>query len=210
MVVKCMISNEKIRLLEVWRINPFRELSTTEIMKESKKKTKTWVFNALKLLVNNNILKSTRKANLDIYSLKLENPLSFQLMQYLEVQSNLNFSKLNIISEIIEKVPIKDYSIIVFGSYAVNKQTKNSDLDICILIENIEIEKKIKPYLNEIKLNYPITIDEHYFTFKDFVKMLLREEENLAKQIFIKHKLFYNSEIYYQLLKEAYKNGFRP
>ena len=210
MVVKCMISNEKIRLLEVWRINPFRELSTTEIMKESKKKTKTWVFNALKLLLNNNILKSTRKANLDIYSLKFENPLSFQLLQYLEVQSNLNFSKLNIISEIIEKVPIKDYSIIVFGSYAVNKQTKNSDLDICILIENIEIEKKIKPYLNEIKLNYPITIDEHYFTFKDFVKMLLREEENLAKQIFIKHKLFYNSEIYYQLLKEAYKNGFRP
>ena len=47
-------------------------------------------------------------------------------------------------------------------------------------------------------------------TFEDFVKMLLREEENLAKQIFIKHKLFYNSEIYYQLLKEAHKHGFRP
>jgi predicted nucleotidyltransferase len=205
-----MISNGKIRLLDVWRINPFRELSTTEIMKESKKKTKTWVFNALKLLVNNNILKSTRKANLDIYSLKLENPLSFQLLQYLEVQSNLNFLRLNIISEIIEKVPIKDYSIIVFGSYAVNKQTKNSDLDICILIENKEIEKKIRPYVNEIKLNYLIKIDEHYIIFKDFVKMLLREEENLAKQIFIKHKLFYNLEIYYQLLKEAHRSGFRP
>ena len=205
-----MISNEKIRLLEVWRKNPFRELSVAEIMKETKKKTKTWIFNALKLLVNNNILKSTRKANLDIYSLNLKNPLSLQLLQYLEVQNNLNFQQLEVISEIIEKIPIKNCSIIVFGSYAASKQTKNSDLDICILVDNKEAEKKIKPYVNEIKLNYPIKIDEHYITFEDFVKMFLREEENLAKQIFIKRRLFYNSEIYYQLLKEAHKNGFRP
>ena len=98
----------------------------------------------------------------------------------------------------------------MFGSYAASKQTKNSDLDICILVDNKEAEKKIKPYVNEIKLNYPIKIDEHYITFEDFVKMFLREEENLAKQIFIKRRLFYNSEIYYQLLKEAHKNGFRP
>lgn len=196
-------------LLEVWRKNLFRELSIAEIMKESGKKTKTWVFNALKLLVSNNVLNSTRKANLDIYRFNLENPLSLQLLQYLEAQSNLSFSQLNIISEIIEKIPVKNCSIIVFGSYAENKQTKNSDLDLCILIENKEVEKKIKPYINEIKLNHPIKIDEHYVTSEDFVKMLLHEEENLAKQIFIKHRLFYNSDTYYQLLKEAYKHGFR-
>ena len=205
-----MISNEKIRLLEAWRKNPFRELSIAEIMKESKKKTKTWVFNALKLLVSNNILKSIRKANLGVYSLNLENPLSLQFLQYLEAQNNLNFSQIKIISEIIEKTPIKNYSVVIFGSYAENKQTKKSDLDICILIGSKEAEKKIKPYISEIKLNYPIKIDEHYVTFEDFVKMLLREEENLAKQIFIKRKLFYNSDIYYQLLKEAHKHGFRP
>ncbi len=205
-----MISNEKIKLLEVWRKNPFRELSIAEIMKETKKKTKTWVFNALRLLADNNILNSTRKANLDLYSLNLKNPLSYQFLQYLEAQNNLNFSQLKVISEIIEKIPVKNCSIIVFGSYAENKQTKNSDLDICILIENKEVEKKIKPYVNEMKLNYPIKIDEHYITFEDFVKMFLHGEENLSKQIFIKRKLFYNSEIYYQLLKEAYKNGFRP
>ncbi|MBI2631495.1 nucleotidyltransferase domain-containing protein [Candidatus Pacearchaeota archaeon] len=205
-----MISNEKIKLLEVWRKNPFRELSIAEIMKESKKKTKTWVFNSLKLLVNNNILISIRKANIDIYSLNLENPLSLQFLQYLETQNNLAFSQIKIISGIIEQIPIKNYSIIVFGSYAENKQTKSSDLDICLLIDNKETEKKIKPYVNEIKLNHAVKIDENYITFDDFIKMLLRDEGNLAKQIFIKRRLFYNSEIYYQLLKEAKKNGFRP
>ncbi len=205
-----MISNEKVRILEIWIKNPFRDLSIAEIMKETKRETKTWIFNALKLLVNKNILKSTRKANLDIYTLNLENQISFQLLQYLEAQNNLDFPQMKIISEIIEKMPIKNYSIIIFGSYAENKQTKKSDLDICILVDNKEAEKKIKPYINEIKLNYTIKIDEHYVIFEDFVKMLLREEENLAKQVFIKRKLFYNSDIYYQLLKEAHKNGFRP
>jgi predicted nucleotidyltransferase len=179
-------------------------------MLESKKKTKTWVFNALKVLVKNNILNSTQKSNLNLYTLNSKNPLSLQLLQYLEAQKNLNFQQLKVISEIIEKIPIKNCSILVFGSYVVNKQKKNSDLDVCILIENKEVERKIKPYIHEIKLNHPIKIDEYYITFEDFVKMLLREEENLAKQIFIKHRLFYNNEIYYQLLKEAYKNGFRP
>jgi hypothetical protein len=40
--------------------------------------------------------------------------------------------------------------------------------------------------------------------------MLLAEEENLGKQVFRKHIVFYNADIYYQLIKEAYKNGFRP
>ena len=204
-----MLSNEKIKLLEVWKNDLFNEFSISEIMKLSKKKTKTWVFNSLKLLTKYNIIESKRKANLNLYKLNLKNPLLFQLLQYLEVQNNFKFQKLEIISEIINKLPIKNYSLIVFGSYVDNKQTKNSDLDICFLIENKQSEKKIKPYLTEIKLNYLTKIDEHYIIFNDFVKMLLSDDENLGKQIFRKHKIFFNSDIYYQLVKEAHKNGFR-
>jgi len=205
-----MIPNKKVKLLEIWRKNPFGEFSIAEIMKFSNKKTKTWVFNSLKLLVKAGIIKSKRKANLDIYSLSLNNPFSLNLLQYLESQDSIGFPQLDVISELIERMPVKGCSIIVFGSYADNAQTKSSDLDICILVENKEAEKKIKPYMNEVKLNHPAKIDEHYVTFEDFVKMLLRDEENLAKQIYAKHKLFYNAGIYYQLIKEAYKNGFRP
>ena len=116
---------------------------------------------------------------------------------------------MNVLSEIINNFPIKNYCLIVFGSFASGKPTKNSDLDICILIENKELEKKIKPYMNDIKLNHNIKIDENYITFEDFVKMLLITEENLAKQIYKNHILFYNEGIYYQILKEANKNGFR-
>jgi len=204
-----MISNKKIKLLETWKSSPFREYSISEIMRISGKKTKTWVFNSLKELTKNKLLTQERKGNLDIYSLNLNNPFSIQALQYLEVQNNLNFLQLKIIMETINKIPIKNYCLLVFGSYAEKKEKKSSDLDICFIIENKQTEKKIKPYFNEVKFNYPVNIDEHYIIFSDFVKMLLREGENLGKQIFRNHILFYNADIYYQLIKEAYKNGFR-
>jgi len=205
-----MIQNQKIKLLRSWKNRLFDEFSISEIMKLSKKKTKPWVFTSLKQLTKTRLLLSKRKGNLNLYRLNLDNPLLIQTLQYLEIQNLLDFKNLDLIIEIINKVPLKNYCLLIFGSYAENRQTKNSDLDICFLIERAQLEKKIKPYLNEIKLNYTIGIDDHYITFNDFVRMILREEENLGKQIFRKHRLFFNHEIYYQLIKEAYKNGFRP
>ena len=204
-----MIQNEKIRLLKVWKKNPFSEFSISEIMKASGKNTKPWVFNALKLLAREKLLTSKRKGNLDIYRLNIENPLLVQTLQFIEAQESLGFPKLGLIAEAIAKIPRKDYCMIVFGSYAESKQKKDSDLDICMLVESEKIGNAIKPYLNEVKLNHPINVDEHYITFDDFVKMLLRKEENIGKQIFRKHILFFNSDIYYRLIREAYENGFR-
>jgi len=204
-----MISNKKIELLKIWKDRLFGEFSISEIMKFSGKKTKPWVFNTLKLLVKNRVLNSKRKGNLDIYNLNLDNPLAIQSLQYLEAQENSNFSQIELISDIIKRIKEKNYSLIVFGSYAKNKQTKGSDIDICFLVENKDTEKKIRSYVNELKLDYFIKIDEHYITYRDFMEMLLSEEENLGKQIFRNHKVFYNPDIYYQIIKEAYKHGFR-
>lgn len=204
-----MISNKKILLLKSWRSNIFKSFTISEIMQLSKKRTKTWVFNALKELRNYEIIKAERKGNLDLYSLNLTNPLTFHIIQFIETIENLNFPLIKIISEFIEKIKIKNYSLIIFGSYAEGNQKKNSDLDVCFLIENKETEKEIKPYVNEVKLNHPIEIDDHYIQFEDFKEMLTAEDENLGKQIYKKHKIFYNADIYYQLLKEAHKNGFK-
>ena len=205
-----MIQNQKIKLLSAWKKYPFNELSISEIMGITGKKTKPWVFNSLKLLAKNKLLTSRRKGNLDIYTLNMDNPFLLQAIQYLESQENLDFAQLGVIIDIIKSVPVKNCCIVVFGSYASKKQTSSSDIDMCFLIEDKSVEKRIKPYFNEVKLNHAVKIDEHYIPFTDFVKMLLRKEENIATQIFRNHILFFNAEIYYCLVKEAYERGFRP
>ena len=205
-----MIPNAKINLLDVWKDNPFAEFSIAEIMKISGKKTKPWVFNALKLFTKQNLLILKRKGNMNTYLLNLRNPCLVQTLQYIEAQKSFGFPRLDEIIEAIDAIPLKTYCLLVFGSYAGANQTKGSDLDVCILAESKAAEKSIRPHFNEIKLNYPVTIDEHYITFDDFVNMLLADEENLGKQIFRKHKIFFNPDIYYRLIKEAHKHGFRP
>lgn len=204
-----MISQEKLKILGVWGKRMFDELSIAEIMHLSGKKTKPWVFNTLKLLVKYGLLIPKTKGNINLYSLNLHNPLLFQSLQHLESDDLLRFTQLKLIENIIDKTPVKNYCLLVFGSYAEKKQKESSDIDICFLVGSADEEKIIKPYLNEIKLGYSIEVDDHYIAFKDFVTLLLSKEENLAKQIFRKHKIFFNSDTYYQAILEAYKNGFR-
>lgn len=209
MVLESMLSLKQIQLLEAWKKNLFNELSITEIMKVSGKKTKPWVFNTLKQLAREQLLSSNRKGNANLYRLNLHNPFLIQILQYLEIQNNPGFLHLKIIEETINTIPTKTYCLLVFGSYAKGKPRRDSDLDVCFLVESKMQGKRIKPYFNEIKLRFPISIDEHYITFDEFIKMLLHTEENLGKQIMRKHIIFYNPDIYYQLIKEAYKHGFR-
>ncbi len=205
-----MFSTKQLQLLEAWKTNLASELSLAEIMKISHKKTKPWVFNTVKQLTQQKLLISKRKSNLDLYSLNLRNPFLLQTIHYLKIQPNLSFPLHTVIEQIISTTPIHTYCLLVFGSYAQGKQQKNSDLDLCFLVEDTTVEKKLKPYINELKLNFSVSIDEHYITFDDFIKMLLHPEENLGKQITRKQIIFYNPDIYYQLLKEAYQHGFRP
>ena len=182
-----MISNETIKLIEIWRTKLFNEFTISEIMKILKKNTKTWVFNALKTLVKYKVLNSKRKGNLDIYTLNIDNPNAIQLLQYLETQENINFPQLDIISQIVKKIPIKNYSIIVFGSYASNKQTKTSDLDVFVL-GKIEEIKDLEQLYN-IKINV-IKIDKQKFNKND----------NLIKEIIKNHIILKGSEEFINLI----------
>src|SRR3989344_5298750 len=184
-----MLTIEKIKLLNIWKVNLFGEFSVSEVMSLSKKETKTWVFNALKIFVRYNIINCRIKGNINLYTLNINNPLALHLLQFLEVQESINFQKIKLISKIIENIPIKNCSILIFGSYANKKQSPDSDLDVCFLVENKLTEKKLKPRVNEIKLNHKIKIDDNYIIFEDFIQMLTNKEENLGKQIFRKHKL---------------------
>ncbi|MDY6789162.1 MAG: nucleotidyltransferase domain-containing protein [Candidatus Nanohaloarchaea archaeon] len=205
-----MITAERIKLLKAWQDNPFEELTTAEVMDRRGKNSKPWTYNALEKLVEKDLLEARKKGNMKLYSLKMENPFLVQALQYVESQESLDFPHIELFMDVVDKVPVKGYSLLVFGSYAVGEQKDGSDLDLCFLVRDEEDEKKIKPYFDEAVLDHAVGVDEHYITFEEFKQMLVRDEENLGKQIFRKNIKLYNPEIYYRLLKEAYNNGFQP
>lgn len=205
-----MVQIKKLELLKIWKSNIFREFTISEIMLLSNKKTKPWVFNALKDLNRLGFITIIKKETINCYKLAIDNFKVFQAFQFLEVLESKEMTPTKITAEIITRVPIRTYALLIFGSYASNNARISSDLDICFLVDSVHSEKKIRPYIEELKLELTINLDVHYITFDDFIKMLKSYEENLAKEIYRKHVAVYNSDIYYSILREANKNGFKP
>jgi len=103
------------------------------------------------------------------------------------------------INEIIKKINLGFFSLLLFGSY-VEKPTKKSDIDILMIIENSgdaeKIEKQIKN-MSEKYGNFDISVIS-----KESVKEMLAKKEklNVINETLNKHVLFFGAEDYYRLI----------
>jgi hypothetical protein len=78
---------------------------------------------------------------------------------------------------------------------------------VIVIVEKEDNKKEIKPYITEITRLESIQVDLHLFTKEEYYHMLINDQENLGKESFRKHLLFYGADAYYQIIKEAIKNG---
>jgi len=76
-------------------------------------------------------------------------------------------------------------------------------------VENkVDVKKMFNVLKNKSLLMIP-KVDLYVFSRKEFLEMLLDNQENLGKQFFEKGLILFGSESYYQIVMEAEKNGFR-
>ncbi|OYT32589.1 hypothetical protein DRJ22_03170 [Candidatus Woesearchaeota archaeon] len=201
------LNKEELKIINIFRKNLFAELTLQEIMKILKKKSYNWTFNTIKKL-SETLLIMQKKGKTNFIKLNLKNKLTIAALEFLD-KKEISEKKIPIIDELIASISKKTvfFILLVFGSYAIGKNQKGSDIDIAIITENSRTKKEIKPYIKEVTRLSTIPADVYTFTQKEFKKMLLNDEENLGKQIFRKHCLAYGNEAYYNIIDEAIKNG---
>lgn len=78
-----------------------------------------------------------------------------------------------------------------------------------VLIEDERNKNEIETKFDSIKLKSLVELDLHVIVKKEFLKMLKVDYSNVGKMIFLKHKCIYNCKLFYKILKEGHKNGFR-
>ena len=203
---------EEVMLLDVFRKNLLKPLTFNDIMVLAKKESKTWVYNSLKKFVELGFLEKIKvnnsylyKANLRSYGLiKFFDPLDFGDINTTKWPKDI-YELLNEIRRSISNIT-PFFILLLFGSHADYTQKKGSDLDIAVIIDKENI--KIKPYIEKVARKEIITIDYHIIEKGEFKEMLLREEENLGKEIYRKHLINWGGNAYYELIREAGENGF--
>lgn len=205
-----MITKKQLKIFEAFAKKPFAEYTRKEIKKESKENSNNALALAINLLKKEEVLNEKKIGKSGILTLNLDNDLTFYYVALCNNNRIPHLAKLaleQIKKEITEDTPF--YSIVIFGSYAISDQKKDSDMDIAIFIESEEKRKQIEASVNSAKLKSVPEMDVHVIPKSEMLEMLTNKEENLGKQIARKHLAVHNHRIFYEILKEGMKHGFR-
>lgn len=209
-----MVIRKDLDIINVFRKNPIKELTFNEVMKLSGKKSRNWVFNVLKKFTNENALIKKKVNNSFLYKANLDSPLLlsyFHIFDFADAHvksSKLPFEPILEILHNVQKIT-PFFILLVFGSYAAKKNKRDSDIDMAFIVESDYSGRKIRPYIERTAKRSIQKIDYHIITKDDFKEMLLREEENLGKEVYRQHFIIWGNDQYYELIKEAEENGFK-
>jgi len=205
-----MITEKRLKIFEVFAKKPFAEYTRKEIKKESKEKSNNALALAINLLKKEEVLIEKKIGKSGLLTLNLENDLTFYYLALCNnnrIPHNVKLALESLKKEICEDTPF--YSISIFGSYAVGEQRKDSDLDVAVFIDAEEKRKQIEALANSAKLKSVLKMDVHVIPMVEMIEMLTNKEENVGKQIARKHIVIYNHTIFYEIIKEGMKHGFR-
>jgi len=97
--------------------------------------------------------------------------------------------------EIISKIKSSLFIFLIFGSYAKNKQTKSSDIDMIFVSNDKNFEEKI----SNILLLIPIKTHTLVFTEEEFTRMKDSKKPNVVKEAIENNIILYGTENYYKL-----------
>ncbi|MBW2975016.1 nucleotidyltransferase domain-containing protein [Candidatus Woesearchaeota archaeon] len=197
------IHKEELKIVDLFRKNLLSEFTLKQIMERINKRSYNWTYKAVDKL-GKEILISKKKGNTTIVKLNIKSPYSITYLSYLDREEAYK-REVPFIGEIIESCckATPYFILIVTGSHATGNARNSSDIDLVVITEDEEKKKEIKPYIREITRLSNINFDVHILGRGEFYNMLIADNENFGKEVFRKHLIFYGSEAYYQIIKEA-------
>lgn len=195
------------KILNIFAKEPWRSFTFKDIKKISKSKSESYVYDTLKGFVKEGILKQENAGNVIIYSLDHNAKAITSLATAFKYGS---WQKKQIpykdMEELISQIPTNFFTFIITGSYANNKQTEKSDIDIVILCK--DNPKKIYAELKNLGDSNIPPIHLYVFEESEFMQMLTDKRPNYGKEIAKNNLILYGAGAYYRIVLEAIKNGF--
>ena len=199
---------KEIALLIPFIKEPWKDFTLSEIKTLTKNKSHHYVYEALEKF-SKSILKKEMRGNTNIYKIN-ENTKDIDYFTLAEISLKEKNTQIpiKVIQQIQNKIKESFYTFLVTGSYAKNKQTKSSDLDITIIIPTQTNKKPYEIALKEGELTIP-EVHGFVFTEDEFYEMLINKEFNYGKECAKNHIIIHGISAYYKILLRGIQNGFK-
>ena len=195
-----MLTKKQLKIIDAFRKNIEDKLTAEQIRVITGIKSNNFLYKALSNCMHEGIITTQTIGKSLLYNLEINHKSASYLGMLV---SELYSVPLKILDDIEKEVSkkISFFTAVVFGSYASGKQKKDSDFDVVIIVQDKKSVHIVEPVLQSIKRREVLQIHPYVFSASDFIEMLKADEENLGKQIIKNHLVFYNSDLFYNIIK---------
>ena len=192
------------KIIDVFVRNPTISYLFSEIKKEINSKSQSYTYNFLNSFVKEGIITKEEKGGVNFYKIA-DSSKAISMLSLVAEYKAWN-KDLPLMEDLIKEININFFTLLVVGSYVKGKQTKKSDLDIILIVQ--DNVKKIHSNLKHFcEMSIP-QIHLYVFTDEEFKGMLLDKKHNYGKEAVKNNLIFYGAEAYYKILLEVMKHGF--
>ena len=160
----------------------------------------------LDILEKEKIVKREKIGNIINSSLLYNNLLVPYLKQintykFIELPKNVQLA----IQDFLDSLEQKPLISLIFGSYAKGSYTKNSDLDIFLVFQNVNNEKNIEETTKRISMRSNININPIYIEYLTFKSNFMDKNHSFSNEIRNNVIIINGVEYYYELIREFIK-----
>ncbi len=201
-----MLTPTQERILAFLLSHPEEQVAIRGIAKRIKK-SYTLVYNNLAKLENKGIILKKSVPPAQIVALNEFAPaeifVDIELKRKQEFLKKYPWAQL-MLEDIWSSTKNLFFILLVFGSYAKEKQTKDSDIDLLAIVRD---KRDIKDIDNAINHAYTkVKKGLNFADVNDFKEMIKNTNElNIGNEARKYHIILYGAEAYYQLLKRIHK-----
>jgi len=197
MVISTIKWSLKERILKYLLENKESKLSIREISRVLKSDYKN-TFEAIKSFPKE-LIKMEKAGGSWIISLNLySNKLLYLIESKRTEELLIRHPKLKLIQKEIQELAYPFVIVLVFGSYAKKLEDKNSDLDLCVISDSLNMLKEFEKRFGLSTLK----IELQEFSTKEFTSMLEKRPRNLGHEIVKNNIILFGAEGYYNLISK--------
>lgn len=205
-----LIPVKRKKILEVFLKSPFKEIHLRELARLSKVSLNN-VDNSLRLFVKDNMFKRREVSNMTFFKPNLGNESLLKIFEFLELEKKKEFyDKNKRIARLLQKYTqdIVNLSnkriqlVILFGSVARGEWTKESDIDILVVVSGKD--KDVIAELNKAKIDVSPLLELRPIstTTEKFIEGF-RNKTEFYDELWEDRVVLYNEFLFWQMIKEG-------
>lgn len=205
MIIITSLTKAEEKIISFFIENPLNEFGIREVSRKANIGYRH-AHAIIQKLVKKKVLLKKRKANVDFCSLNLHGDFAevcfvekLKARKFIDKYSPIR----DFLNEVMGKTKQIYYSIVVFGSFAKGKETKNSDLDILIIAPEKSVAEEIERIINAESVTVAAGIQAIAISESDFIANLADKKPNVVIEAFKNHIIITGAESFYNGVRIA-------